>query len=63
MNKLTPWFPITAKPTHIGWYEYRGYLIPGRRMRWSGRCWMFHQGSHKLYTVASDRWRGLTGPT
>ena len=60
--KRTRWFPVSAKPKRIGWYDYKySASISGVVFRfwWNGRGWRDANGSNVM-SWAKARWRGLT---
>ena len=64
MMKRTRWFLVKTPPVRRGWYEYRGVVIPLRRLYWTGRVWQqvprINNGLWHLFEHEDDQWRGLT---
>lgn len=69
MKKLTPWFPATVKPVHVGMYETRRKtfnFVPRPlylRLYWNGEYWSYPHYSRYSNALATmrgdDKWRGL----
>lgn len=62
---LTPWFPGTQAPVHIGWYERHftdsTILKPEESMQyWDGQYWLTAKGRHPRQVGEYPAWRGLT---
>lgn len=68
-KKLTPWFPCSVKPVHVGTYEvrlwdnYEQKYVEAYMYQWIGKYWSSYgdrlagvdrPGWHK-----KDEWRGL----
>lgn len=70
-EKLTPWFPKSVKPVHVGVYEigepYSGYRCGGYFRYWDGRNWHGFQSDPYWALRNKDiisrhayaEWRGL----
>ena len=60
---MTPWFPATIKPVHIGTYKRRlhaGKGTPRVRMSpWDGKQWEFY-GRASIHQTAGFEWCGIT---
>lgn len=61
-KRLTPWFPSSAKPARLGYYETR--MRGHTRFRfWDGERWMYHGEMLTFPSVfnksVNGKWRGL----
>ena len=56
-QKVTPWYPGTMKPVHIGPYErrYSGHSLT-YKCTWTGIEWFF-MGRRSIYQAL--QWRGI----
>ena len=57
--EVTPWFPTTAKPARVGWYER--FVVVGLEFHyWTGTSWQASpRGKKKERTFMPYCWRGL----
>lgn len=68
--KLTPWFPLSVKPVHVGWYETRMLKRFVGHSFWDGIKWSgtyfgeswteINLRSINFYgAIQNKKWRGL----
>ena len=56
-KKCTPWFPISIKPVHAGWYDVRDEYHARIRCYWTGKRWT---ATHLKWFY--KEWRGAVAP-
>jgi len=59
--KLTPWYPASIKPVHVGGYEY-AYGLYKFTGWWDGLNFLLSDGpskGQKVHVRLGDKWRGL----
>lgn len=55
-QKLTPWFPSSVKPVHVGWYQCKCCYL---KFWFDGKKWMTGHGVYDMESALPVSWRGL----